>query len=977
MSKITEKKAVQRPLIKYAQKVGWKYIDPSTALRYRGGQQEKFFRDILAEKILDLNSEFIKTQSDAQKVIRNMEAIPDSLEGNKQLLDYLKGRKTFFDDGEKRNRNIQLIDFQNIENNKFFVTEEWTQKGNSGDSNRSDVMFLVNGIPLAVVENKNPKKVDAVEEAIQQLMRYERETPEMMSCPQVFNVTQSIEYFYGATWNYSRKNIFNWKKELRGERDKQITLEEAVTSFFNRYHFLKLIKDWVLFYYQENELSKTVLMQHQTRAIEKIYNRCQEQSKKRGLIWHTQGSGKTFTMITAARTILEKHPQSTVMMIIDRNELEGQLSDWINALVSGSEGNNQTIAIRRANTKCELQAILSSDTRGLIISMLHKFDGIKKDSCTREDFYVLIDEAHRSVNKDLGSYLMAAFPNSTIFGFTGTPVDKTASGKGTFKVFGREDKEGYLDKYSIQESIGDGTTLKLNHTIVPNELMLSGELLEEEFLQLTDTEGISDIETLNNILRKAVKLRAFLKASDRVERVSEYIAKHFKENVQPLGYKAFVVAVDREACVLYKKALDKRMPKEWSKVIYSSGQNDPEELSQYTLSKEQEMRARKSFKKPGQDPQILIVTDKLITGFDAPILYCMYLDKPMRDHTLLQAIARVNRPYQDKDSIQKPCGLVIDFIGVFKDMKKALSFDPDEVNAVIEDLDKLFEKFKHSIEREFKELISSDKRDDKFVENIVYEVFSDPDKRKDFLRKARELEVAYEILSPDARLTEHLQQYREVIGISQLVREAYREKDPLSNSLSKKTELLIKEHVSPTKLHTGKTFRINEKSLAEIKEDKGSSDNVKIMNLLKSLSWQIENKKDENPSLISIREKADGILEKYKQDQSDSKNVLEELLKISEELVESNEKCKSLGLSTEVFSIYWTLSQDFGLREPVELAEEINILFENFKHFSQNAEEERKLKIQLYKLLGSLLDLEKRSELIEALLKTRRRLNEN
>jgi type I restriction enzyme R subunit len=189
--------------------------------------------------------------------------------------------------------------------------------------------------------------------------------------------------------------------------------------------------------------------------------------------------------------------------------------------------------------------------------MIHKFRDMPANINTRSNIFVLVDEAHRTTGGDLGNYLMAGLPNATYIGFTGTPVDKTAYGKGTFKTFGMEDQKGYLHKYSISESIEDGTTLPLYYNLAPNDMRVPYDQLDKEFLSLADTEGIADIEELNKILDRAVNLKNFLKARDRIENIAQFVARHYKENVEPLGYKAFLVGVDREACALYKKALDK------------------------------------------------------------------------------------------------------------------------------------------------------------------------------------------------------------------------------------------------------------------------------------------------------------------------------------------------------------------------------------------------------------------------------------
>jgi len=229
----------------------------------------------------------------------------------------------------------------------------------------------------------------------------------------------------------------------------------------------------------------------------------------------------------------------TVLMLIDRNELETQLFKNIDAY------GVKTVEI--ADSKADLRRILRSGYRGLIVSMIHKFDGIPHDINTSANLVVLVDEAHRTTGGDLGNYLMAALPNATYIGFTGTPVDNISRGKGTFKVFGGDDEQGYLDKYSIAESIEDGTTVKLNYAIAPSDMLVDTEILEREFLDLKETEGISDVEELNGILSRAVKLKEMMKSSDRRDKIAKYVANHFRENVEPMGFKAFLVGVDREA----------------------------------------------------------------------------------------------------------------------------------------------------------------------------------------------------------------------------------------------------------------------------------------------------------------------------------------------------------------------------------------------------------------------------------------------
>jgi len=228
-------------------------------------------------------------------------------------------------------------------------------------------------------------------------------------------------------------------------------------------------------------------------------------------------------------------------MLIDRTELESQL--YINLTSAGVEH------VEVAGSKKDLRKLLKEDTRGLIVSMIHKFDEIPAKINTRDNIFVLVDEAHRTTGGTLGNYLMGALPNATYIGFTGTPIDKTAYGQGTFVTFGKDDPpQGYLDKYSISESIEDGTTVPLHYTLAPNELRVDREVLEQEFLNLREAEGVSDIEELNKILERAVNLRNMLKSKDHVHNVAKYTVEHFTKYVEPMGYKAFFVAVYLEYC---------------------------------------------------------------------------------------------------------------------------------------------------------------------------------------------------------------------------------------------------------------------------------------------------------------------------------------------------------------------------------------------------------------------------------------------
>ena len=741
---VTEAGSVQFPMVRHAAEIGWTPVRPVDALAMRGGETGLLFRGVL-EKTLHRFNPWM-TDNAVRSVVENIQALPPTIEGNRQMLAWLRGERQWYDEAEQRHRQVRLIDFDDTSANVLHVTWEWRLKPPARKGNRADVMFVVNGVPVAIVEHKNPTDADAIEQGVTHLRRYEHETPELMGAAQLFNVTHLLDYWYGVTWNLSRRYMARWK-----ERTEE-SYRFAVQSFFEPTDFLRTLRDWILFYVEDGETRKTVLRQHQRRAVERIVERCAEPANHRGLVWHTQGAGKTFTLLTAARLVLEAKEEfgnPTVVVVVDRTELEGQLAGWVERLLG--EMQQQDIVVSRAGSKEQLRELLSIDRRGLIISMIHKFEGIEKDANLRDNIYVFIDEAHRSVARELGTYLMAALPNLTIIGFTGTPIARTEHGEGTFKIFGADDDQGYLDKYPIAESIEDETTLPIRHMMAPSEMTVPTEQLDREFFALAAMEGVTDVDELNRVLDRAVGLRTFLSADDRIEKVAAFVSKHFQENVLPLGYKAFLVAVNREACAKYKRALDKLLPPEWTVPVYSENANDLVErplVAELQLSEEREKDVRLIFKKASEDPKLLIVTDKLLTGFDAPLLYCMYLDKPMRDHVLLQAIARVNRPYVDVKGIGKPIGLVVDFVGVLRELRKALQFDSSDVSGVIEDLDLLMQDFyAKTAEAKARYLdnaagggvaetrtphATAGGGADERLEQVVYARFLDPDARKGF-----------------------------------------------------------------------------------------------------------------------------------------------------------------------------------------------------------------------------------------------------
>jgi len=950
-----ERESVQKPIIDYVSdksveyitpegkevfvNLGWEYVNPEEALKLRGGETGFIFKDLFIKKIHDLNSEFM-TPELTEELIKKLEMIPPNIKGNMTAWEYLKGIKTVFVPDEKRERNVKFIDTKNIEENIFQVTDEF-KFTNGKETIRPDIVFLINGIPIIIVETKSAHKIEGLDDAFNQIKRYHRECPELIAILQVFSITYLIRYYYSSTWNLSRRFLFNWKDEVKGG------FEELVKTFFDKKRIVKLLTDFLMFVREDDELKKVILRPHQMRAVDKLVDRATEKEKKRALIWHTQGSGKTYTMIVTAKKIMESSvfEKPTVLMLVDRNELETQLF-----------GNITSVGVEYfevAGSKKHLQKLLKEDKRGLIVSMIHKFEDMPENINTRENIFVMVDEAHRTTGGKLGNYLLGALPNATYMGFTGTPIDKTSYGKGTFVVFGKDDlPDGYLDKYSISESIEDKTTVPLHYSLAPNELRVDKETLEKEFLSLAETEGVSDIEVLNKILERAVTLRNMLKNKKRVTKIGKYVSKHYKEYIEPMGYKAFLVGVDREACALYKEELDKYLPAEYSKVIYSPFYNDPHELAKYHLSKTEEKRIRKAFKNEDELPKILIVTEKLLTGFDAPILYCMYLDKPMRDHVLLQAIARVNRPYEDEEGRKKPSGFVLDFVGIFDNLEKALAFDSKDIEGVVRDIELLKNRFQDLIKEARDNYLSliEDKSGDKAVEAVL-QYFIEEEERHKYYSFFSELSDIYEILSPDAFLRPYIVDFETLLRMYRIVKEAYEPGITVDKNLSKKTAKLVQKYTKSGKIKASiEVYEIDGDTIKKLEESK-SSDTEKVFNLLKSIEKIIEKEASKSPYLVSIGEKAELLAEKFKQRQKTTQETLSGLKTYIEEINKARKEEGSMNMPSEVFTIYWFLKKE-GFENSEKNANQMREVLKKFPHWKKNDQYEREVRSELYAVLS-------------------------
>lgn len=937
--KFSEKLTVQNPILKYAVELGWQYLKPEEALDLRDGETGIFFLKILKEKLRDFNP-WLNEEEIEGTVRELLERTKFNLEGNQKVLNYYRGQTPIFSRKENRQLNVRFFDFENLQNNIFQATCELSFV-NGKAWNRFDLVFYINGLPILVIETKSPEKEEGIEEALSQIKRYQNESPEFMVYPLLFVASNLCEFIYGPTWNVEERYLYNWREGK--------SLEELSKSFLDFRRVISFIEDYIIFWEENGEVKKIVLATHQIRAVEKVFSRVLEGEKTHGLIWHTQGSGKTLTMIVAAHK-LRKEPSlknPTLLMVVDRTELEEQMAR--NLQKYGFP------AVEIAESKDKLQKLLASDYRGLIVTLIHKFDRLPEKLNERKNIIVFVDEAHRTQEGELAIYMRAALPNAFYFGFTGTPVDKTNIGKGTFLTFGKDDApKGYLDKYSIADSLIDKTTVPINYTLAPNEFLVPKDVLEQEFFNLIKNEAITSVEQLDKkILDKALKLKNLLKSPARIKKVTQFVAKHFKSYIEPLGFKAFLVGVDREACALLKEELDKHLPKEYSRVVFTPAHNDNELLRKHQIREEEEREIKKNFLKANELPKILIVTSKLLTGFDAPVLYAIYLDKPMNDHSLLQAIARVNRPLAGKNlNSPKTAGLIIDFIGIFEKLQKALRFDSTDIEGVVINLEEKKKELEKLIrEGKFYLNIAGKKINDKAVERILNYFDHDKKKIREFVEFYEKLANLFEIISPDTFLRPYLDDYFLFSGMFKVLKTNLDKRVP--EELWKKTMRFVQEKTKVEGLTTTlPIYPINERAINLIQQDL-LPERIKLIKTYRSLKILTETEAPKEPFLYLFREKIEKILEEFESKQIGTKVALKKFENLIQEINEARKEKEKLSLNEKEFAFYYALGDyPFNIDKRKKLSFIISELFSQYSNWLDNPEVGRLLRI---KLISSLL----------------------
>jgi type I restriction enzyme R subunit len=865
----------------------------------------------LREALIRINPEITANPALADEVIYKLRAIFISahqtglVRANEEFYAWLSGDKTMPFGENNRHVPVRLIDFDTLDNNRFVITNQYAVK--ALETKIPDIVLLINGIPIVIGEAKTPIRpsVSWLDGAHEVHNIYENSIPQLF-VPNLFSfATEGKELYYGSV----RCPLEFWSPWRIGSEEealvRQLGLGEVgkqLSDLMQPQRLLDLLQNFCLYTSDKKKRRIKVICRYQQYAgANKIVDRVREGRLKKGLIWHFQGSGKSLLMVFAAQKLRKaadlKSP--TVLILVDRTDLDTQITGTFNAADVANVVTTDSIR--------ELHDLLEKGTRKIIITTIHKFRDAKPNMNTRDNIIVMCDEAHRTQEGDLGRQMRAALPNAFLFGLTGTPVNK--ADKNTFWAFGSdEDEGGYMSRYSFQDSIRDRATLPLHFEPRLVDIHVDSASIDEAFKQLTESASLSD-EEADALSKKAAKMSSFLKSPERVQTIVEDIAKHFQDKVEPHGFKAMVVTPDRQACADYKERLDVILGETTSAVVISTTANDPLEFKQkWALDKDAQEKLLERFNRKEDPLKILIVTAKLLTGFDAPILQTMYLDKSLKDHTLLQAICRTNRLFPEKTF-----GRIVDYFGIFDDAAEALKFDEESIKQVITNLKGLEEKLPQAMADTLAHFPGVDRTVVGFEGlEAAQDCIGNDEKRDAFAKDYTYLAKLWESLSPADVLNSYQADYRWLTNVYQSVK-------PSSDNIGKllwytlgaQTSALIHEHIHVK----GITDEMKEYVLDAdvIDEIAGSGDAKKIKGLEKELTKRLS-KHGKDPRFKDLSERLVILRDKAEQGLIQSIEFVKELCKIAKETVQIEKEILSqqeqLGAKAALTDLFMDLKND-------------------------------------------------------------------
>ncbi len=949
-----EETLVELPAIDYIQKkLGYDFIYGDTLIpefNERESITEVILTSRLEKALKKLNPWMDKYQiNKAVRYLTRPEKLgANTLEINEKIYDAIVNLNFTVEatdsKGQKKNRTVNFIDFKNPNNNGFLVARQFVIKGPQ-EVVVPDIVIFINGIPVVVLECKSPFIETARNElagkhaAFVQLKRYmnDREAQIIEGAPRLFYTnffTGILNKYHGyiGTISSSQSDYLEWKdpypfelKDIEGYKDNGQNI--FFHGLLEKNNLLDIIRNFFLFEADSKsskKVKKTCRYQ-QYRAVNKALVRLKtgkDKLERGGVIWHTQGSGKSLAMVFLAVKIRRdpKLYDSTIVVVTDRDDLDKQiyktfvrtLSKYtepvrarsikhLKELLSNPEPQVITTLIQKFQTEDEIQ-ILEDKNLVKPLTYKEKFEVLT----TKSNVIVLADEAHRSQYKIMAKNMRDAIPNAAFIGFTGTPIDK--EDKSTPRTFG-----SYIDKYFLQQAVEDGATVRIVYDGRKLKLQIKGKKLDDLFDQSFEGKTTEEKEAIKQ--RFATKL-AVLEAKDRIEEIAKDILTHYKEQIYPDRFKAQVVAPSRESAVTYYDTLTKYIKEIIGedlgvKVVYTANPNDIPRLKAHLTSKTEQQKIISRFLKPISEDNLcfLIVVDMLLTGFDAPIEQVMYLDKPLIEHNLLQAIARVNRVYDDK----KKCGYVVDYYGVSNHLEEALAiFDKADIGspmASIQDIYNLMQDYREAVMKIFYGVNKND------IDALV-SVIEPEDRRTEFELAYKRFAETVEQLLPTHVPQEFINDLRWLSYIRAAAKARFSPEDTLDISdCGEKVKKIISDNLKALGIEDFiKPISIIDKDF-EAKISKVGSDKGKASSMEHAIRHIISIRLDTNPVYYtSLLEKLKRILEETEQNWLERKLKLKEF--IEKEIRTGEEvKAKEFGLTKKEFAIFEAVREELLKRE--------------------------------------------------------------
>ena len=857
-----ERQLVEAPALEQLKGLGWSHLDGTTLVPEKSNHRSSL-KDVVLTPNLEQAIQRINpwiSEDNLRKVVREVTLIQSStlMEANKWFWERITQYFSVDQDlgSGRRGQTLKLINFDNPENNEFLCVDQFKIQGPSQNI-IPDILLFVNGLPLGVIECKAPFVTDPMAEGINQLRRYAnlRNPSDTEGCEKLFHYNQVMISTFGrgarvGTISSPVQHYLEWKdpypskkEDLGAEPNSQQLLIQGLLKPQN---FLDIIQNFTVFETDEGRTIKKIARYQQFRAVHKTIERLKapgDRKSKGGIIWHTQGSGKSLTMVFLAQKI-RRDPvlrDYKLVFLTDRTQLDEQLSKTFKRA--------QGESVLRASSVTHLKELLSKDASDLVTATIQKLqEGDFGYSCLNDSdrIIVLADEAHRTQYGSLGSAINTALPNAPKIAFTGTPLITSEKTSGEFGT--------YIDTYTIEQAVADGATIQILYEGREATTKVTGDSLDALFDRYFQDETPEDRE---RIKKKYGTERAVLEAPQRIEWVALDLVEHYRKTILPNGFKAMIVTSSREAAIKYKQKLDAIPDAPESTVIISGTHNDKLEMRKWTDAAEHK-KAIENFLKPmSENPlSILIVKDMLLTGFDAPICQVMYLDRKLTDHTLLQAIARVNRT-----KANKLCGYIVDYFGLTDYLAEALKiFSTTDIQGALKDLKDEIPKL-HAAHTKVKQHLKGQN-----LENIddCINLFADELKRQQFEADFRTFAKQVEIVLPDPAANPFLADLKALGKVIIGCRNRYRDEQLDITGCGEKVRALIEEHVRAT----GVDPRVPPTKLFDVDFEKVvdalTNDRSKASEIEQATKKVLSERMDDDPEYYqSLSTRLEEIIQKY------------------------------------------------------------------------------------------------------------------